>query len=135
VRVEAVDRKRLEQPCRYIARPALSDERVRLNAAGQVELQLKTQRCDGATHVVTSPLEFKQRLAALVPRPRLRLFWCYDRGHNIGTGCTSGSGGCLGVTVLQPPADASACVRQGIGVIFAPGGLRSWKPPTSFVAS
>ena len=43
VRVQAHDRKRLEQLCRYITRPALSDERVQLNAAGQVELKLKTQ--------------------------------------------------------------------------------------------
>ena len=40
VRVQAHDRKRLEQLCRYITRPALSDERVQLNAAGQVELKL-----------------------------------------------------------------------------------------------
>ena len=40
VRVEANDRKRLEQLCRCITRPALSDERVQLNAAGQVELEL-----------------------------------------------------------------------------------------------
>ena len=41
VRVEAQDRQRLEQLCRYITRPALSDERVQLNAAGQLELKLK----------------------------------------------------------------------------------------------
>ena len=73
VRVEANDRKRLEQLCRYITRPALSDERVQLNAAGQVELKLKTAWRDGTTHLVMSPLEFMQRLAALVPRPRLHL--------------------------------------------------------------
>ncbi len=100
VRVEAHDRKRLEQLCRYITRPSLSDERVQLNAAGQVELKLKTPRRDGTTHLVLrrdanspvdclrqpkgpsfararparlSPLEFMQRLAALVPRPRLHL--------------------------------------------------------------
>jgi uncharacterized protein (DUF983 family) len=73
VRVEAHDRKRLDQLCRYITRPALSDERVRLNAAGQVELKLKTPWRDGTTHLVMSPLEFMQRLAALVPRPRLHL--------------------------------------------------------------
>ena len=28
---------------------------------------------DGTTHLVMSPLEFMQRLAALVPRPRLHL--------------------------------------------------------------
>jgi hypothetical protein len=53
VRVEAHDRKRLEQLCRYITRPALSDERVQLNGAGQVELKLKTLWRDGTTHLVT----------------------------------------------------------------------------------
>ena len=52
---------------------ALSDERVQLNAAGQVELKLKTPWRDGTTQLVMSPLEFMQRLAALVPRPRLHL--------------------------------------------------------------
>jgi hypothetical protein len=73
VRVEANDRKRLEQLCRYITRPALSDERIQLNAAGQVELKLKTPWRDGTTHLVMSPLEFMQRLAALVPWPWLQL--------------------------------------------------------------
>ena len=39
VRVEAHDRKRLEQLCRHITRSALSDERMQLHAAGQVELR------------------------------------------------------------------------------------------------
>jgi len=66
---EAYDRKRLEQLRRYITRPALSDERVQLNAAGQVELKLKTTSRDGTTLLVMSPLELMQQLAALVPRP------------------------------------------------------------------
>lgn len=36
MRVEAHNRKRLEQLCRYITLPALSDQRVQLNAARQV---------------------------------------------------------------------------------------------------
>ena len=51
----------------------LSDERVPLNAAGQMGLRLNTPWRDGTTHVVTSPLEFMQRLAAFVPRPSLPL--------------------------------------------------------------
>jgi hypothetical protein len=39
----------------------------------QVVLQLKSAFKDGTTHIVMSPLEFMQRLAALVPRPRLHL--------------------------------------------------------------
>lgn len=59
VRVAAHDRKRLEQLCRYIiTRPALSDERVQLNAGGQVELKLKTPWRDGTTHLMMSSLEF-----------------------------------------------------------------------------
>lgn len=36
-------------------------------------LQLKSPYHDGTTHIVMEPLEFMQRLAALVPRPRLHL--------------------------------------------------------------
>jgi hypothetical protein len=62
-----------EQLCRYITRPALANERVPTTAAGQVVLKLKTPWRDGITHLVVSPLKFMQRLAALVPRPRLHL--------------------------------------------------------------
>ena len=73
VRCGADDCQALEQLCRYITRPALANERVQTNAAGQVVLKLKTAWRDGTTHLVMSPLEFMQRLAALVPRPRLHL--------------------------------------------------------------
>ena len=43
VRCGADARKSLEQLCRYITRPALANERVQCNAAGQVVLRLKTQ--------------------------------------------------------------------------------------------
>ena len=73
VRCGADDRQALEQLCRYFTRPALANERVQANAAEQVVLKLKTPWRDGTTHLVMSPLEFMQRLAALVPRPRLHL--------------------------------------------------------------
>ena len=53
--------------------PAIGNEHLTLNRAGQVGLTLKTPYRDGTTHIVMSPLEFMQRLAALVPRPRLHL--------------------------------------------------------------
>ncbi len=72
MRVAAHDRRRLEQLCRYITRPALYDERVRLKAAGQVQHELKTPWRGGTTQLMMSPLEFMQRLASLVPRPRIQ---------------------------------------------------------------
>ncbi len=66
-------RQKLEQLCRDITRPALGHKRLRRTPAGEVVLQLKTPYRDGTTHLVMTPLEFLQRLAALVPRPRLHL--------------------------------------------------------------
>jgi len=43
------------------------------NAGDHLVLKLKTAWYDGTTHLVMSPLEFMQRLAALVPRPGLHL--------------------------------------------------------------
>src|SRR5262245_9581808 len=56
-----------------ITRPAIANERLKRNHAGQVVLQLKSPYKDGTTHIVMEPLEFMERLAALVPRPRLHL--------------------------------------------------------------
>jgi hypothetical protein len=66
-------RHQLEQLCRYITRPAIANERLSIDDTGQVVLKLKTPYRDGTTEIVMQPLEFMQRLAALVPRPRLHL--------------------------------------------------------------
>lgn len=69
----------VEVPCRYITRPALSGDHVKLAAAGKVELKLKMPWRDSTTHLVMSPLEFMQRLVAL-----------YDRTHQwLLHGCQS----------------------------------------------
>ena len=73
VRCGADDRQALEQLCRCITRPTLANQRVQCNVAGQVVLKLRTAWHDGTTHIVMSPLEFMQCLAALVLRPRLHL--------------------------------------------------------------
>jgi hypothetical protein len=73
VRWRADQRAELEHLCRYITRPAIANERLKRNRAGQVVLQLKSPYKDGTTNIVMSPMEFMKRLAALVPRPRLHL--------------------------------------------------------------
>jgi len=60
VRCGADERHALEQLCCYITRPALTNERVQCNAAGQVVLQLKTPLRDGTTQLVMPPLKFMQ---------------------------------------------------------------------------
>ena len=73
VRCAAEQRSELEHLCRYITRPAIANGRLSVNHAGQVVLKLKTPYRDGTSHIKMSPLEFMQRLAALVARPRLHL--------------------------------------------------------------
>jgi hypothetical protein len=69
----AHQRAKLERLCRYIARPAIANERLSLTRQGNVRYQLKTPYRDGTTHVIFEPLDFIARLAALVPKPRVNL--------------------------------------------------------------
>jgi Putative transposase len=74
IHVERLEmRQRLEDLLRYCARPAISGERLSLDASGQVILRLKTPWHDGSTHVVYEPLDFISKLAALIPRPHKNL--------------------------------------------------------------
>lgn len=65
MRVQAHGRKRLEQLCCYITRPALSDKRIQLSGACQTELNLKTPWRDCSAHHVMNPLESMQMLGRL----------------------------------------------------------------------
>jgi len=73
VTVPARDRRRLERLCRYVARPAISSERLTRLDDGRLVYQLKRRWRDGTTAFVFEPEEFVARLAALVPPPRSHL--------------------------------------------------------------
>lgn len=72
-RARAHQRKKVERLCRYIARPAVSEQRLSLTPTGKVRYELKTPFRNGTTHVIFEPLDFIARLAALVPKPRVNL--------------------------------------------------------------
>ena len=71
VRVDAGDTSRLEHLCRYVIRPALSNKRLAISSAGKAVHELRAPFRDGTTHFVFEPLVFIERLAALVPPPRM----------------------------------------------------------------
>ena len=73
VSVSANERAKLERLCRYIARPAVSNQRLSLTRNGQIRFELKTPWRNGTTHVIFEPLDFVARLVALVPKPRVNL--------------------------------------------------------------
>jgi hypothetical protein len=65
--------EKLERLCRYISRPAISEQRLSMTQHGKVRYELKTPYRDGTTHVFFSPIDFIGKLAALIPPPRLNL--------------------------------------------------------------
>jgi hypothetical protein len=73
VAIPGDERGKLEKLCRYIARPAVALERLSVNANGQVVYMLKKPYSDGTTHIVMQPLELLEKLAAIVPRPKVHL--------------------------------------------------------------
>jgi hypothetical protein len=70
VAVKEHERERLEYLCRYVLRPPLALDRLKLLADDLVCLELKRPWSDGTTHVTMSASVFLGRLASLVPRPR-----------------------------------------------------------------
>jgi hypothetical protein len=73
VAVPAADRARLEQLCRYLLRPPVAQERLRRTGDDRILLTLKTPWADGTCHLLFSPMELLEKLAALTPRPRINL--------------------------------------------------------------
>ena len=73
VAAKATERDKLEKIARYIARPAVSEERLSTSASGDVIYRFKKPWDDGTAALKMTPLEFMERLAALVPRPRVHL--------------------------------------------------------------
>ena len=70
---KSTQRKKLERLCRYIARPAIAEQRLSLASNGNVIVALKTPYDDGTSHVVLNSMEFMGRLAALIPKPSVNL--------------------------------------------------------------
>jgi len=69
----AAQRQKLERLCRYISRPAISEQRLSLTPNGNVRYELNTPYRDGTTHVIFEPLDLMARLPARVPKPRVNL--------------------------------------------------------------
>jgi hypothetical protein len=51
----------------------VTDERLRIGADSQVVVRLRHSWADGTTSLVFAPTAFLERLAVLVPRPRINL--------------------------------------------------------------
>ncbi len=70
VAVPARRRDRLDHLLRYLVRPPLALARLTESTGGQLLYQFRRPWSDGSTALLRAPLEWLERLAALVPPPR-----------------------------------------------------------------
>jgi hypothetical protein len=76
--IKAHERDRLEELVRYMARPAIADDRIEVLSDDSIRLKLKTPWRDGTEYLVFTPTEFRdggpiEKLVALIPIPRFHL--------------------------------------------------------------
>jgi hypothetical protein len=70
-RVKASERKQLEKLIRYVARPPVSNQRLRQLSDGRLSYELKRTWSGGTKTLAFQPLEFIGRLVPLIPPPRV----------------------------------------------------------------
>ena len=63
--------QKLEKLCRYVMRGAVAENRLQREENGDISYLLKTPWSDGTKAVQFTPLEFVEKLVALVPPPRV----------------------------------------------------------------
>ena len=144
VAAPARDSARREKLCRYVARPPVSTQRLSRLDDGRLLYRLKRRWRDGTTHVICEPLELIEKLAAIIPPPRVHT----TRYHGVlapraaarrssvspppdqrpGDSCPSarGCGGTRGTrAVCHVPRDRrAACSTDFIGSVIASKALQ-----------
>ena len=114
-------RARLERLCRYALRPPVTGARLAVAADGRVVLRLRHPWADGTTHVAFEPTAFLERLAVLVPRPRINLL----PYHGV---LAAHAAWRAAVVARAPAGDAAAAgVESDIAAATSPGPAgRRW---------
>ena len=113
-------RAHLEQLCRYLLRPPLAQDRVQRRADGRLLVTLKTAWRDGTSHLLFEPIEFMEKLAAIIPRPAVNLVFYHGvlapharwRSHVVRYG--------------RPAPDVQAREREAGPRAAGPRGARTW---------
>ena len=116
VRIGRGQRGRLERLGRYLLRPAICLDRLRLREDGLYQYDFKRAWSDGTVGIVLEPVELMEKLAALIPIPRANLI----RYHGV----LAPSSSVRDVVVPHPEADADCShIRPGG---LAPAGGVPW---------
>ena len=83
--VKAHERDRLAELLRYVGRGPVSNERFSLDDDGNILYRLKNSY-DGSSHILLSPLELLEKLAAIIPPARkhqVTYYGCLSSHHKL----------------------------------------------------
>jgi hypothetical protein len=105
--------QRLEHLCRYILRPPVAQDALELTPEGKVLLRLRRPWRDGTRAIRFEPSELLEKLAVVIPRPRINLLIYHGAFAPRGR-CHSGPVDVEGASSRAPvPADSSASLAPG----------------------
>jgi hypothetical protein len=135
ITVAADDRTGVERLCRYVLRPPVAQERLSLTPEGLVLVTLKSEWHDGTTHLLFTPVELLEKLAALTPRPRINLVLYYGilapraraRPRAVGHGTAASSPGKRLPTAAEEPAADPSGPATDVSSTAPPEGPRAAK--------
>jgi hypothetical protein len=123
--VRADDRQGLERLCQYLLRPPLAQERLAILPDGRICCTLAHPWSDGTRALLFGPVEFLEKLAALVPRPRINLLLY----HGILAAHARGRASAVALAVAevgQSDASAKPMVPAGDASRAAPRRYFAW---------
>jgi hypothetical protein len=120
--VRADDREGLERLCHYLLRPPLAQERIEILADGRVGVTLAHPWADGTRALVFTSVEFLEKLAVLIPKPRVNLLLYHGvlasrarhRAAALGTMRSSSAAPVASQVAAPAPATIAAIVAPGL---------------------
>ena len=120
--MRAGETERLEHLCRYILRPPVAQDALELTPDGRLLLRLRRPWRDETRAICFEPSEFLEKLAVVIPRPRINLLLYHGAFAQRGR-CHSGR-----VVVEDAPDRVQPRASSSVGA--APGADA---PPAAYV--
>lgn len=71
VEIRAQRRDELERLVRYMARGPIANDRITIRPDGRIEYSLKNRFSDGTTAILLDPVEFLEKISAIISPPRV----------------------------------------------------------------
>jgi putative transposase len=133
VTAPAGDRARLEHLCRYVLRPPIAQDALDLAPDGSVLVRLRRAFRDGTRVIRLEPPEFLEKLASMIPKPRINLlvyhgaFAPHARGRDDAVRAAREATAATATATTVPNGDAPPriAITASLGAVDPPRATQS----------